>query len=291
MYGGYPTPAATLHIIRDSNIFELAEKQEPLVFEIADLPNLQGQKEKVYPSARSTPFKTGDLFCVQYWGGGGSGDPIERSTEMIAGDLSDGLATSYSVSNVNCAKVDPETFEIDKKATEEMRDRKRKERLARGVPGRVYVRMMVEKREKRNLPEPVLNFLDEVAAFSEAFKKELEFEAAFAGKEDVPIPSVSGIKERFAVTPYIDLADSKEAGKVLICSQCGNVYCKAEENFKLHCLIYDRDPAEIYPGDWAPDKDWMIFREFYCPGCGAQVEVEGTPEGTPIVHSIELDVA
>jgi len=65
---------------------------------------------------------------------------------------------------------------------------------------------------------------------------------------------------------------------------------KANENFKLYCLIYDRDPKEIQPGILGPDKDWMIYREFYCPGCGTQVEVEPTPVGTAILHSLEVDI-
>ena len=77
-------------------------------------------------------------------------------------------------------------------------------------------------------------------------------------------------------------------GKVAVCTQCGHTYCDAKENFKLHCLIYDRDPVEICQGDWASDKDWMVFRDFYCPGCGLHLEVEGTGVATPIIHSVEL---
>ncbi len=31
--------------------------------------------------------------------------------------------------------------------------------------------------------------------------------------------------------------------------------------------------------------------EFYCPGCGTQIETEYLPPGHPITHDIELDVA
>ncbi|MDY6863186.1 MAG: acetone carboxylase subunit gamma [Thermodesulfobacteriota bacterium] len=53
-------------------------------------------------------------------------------------------------------------------------------------------------------------------------------------------------------------------------------------------MIYERDPAEVQSGILGPDKEWMIYREFYCPSCGVQIEVEATPEGMPVVHSIEL---
>jgi acetophenone carboxylase len=30
--------------------------------------------------------------------------------------------------------------------------------------------------------------------------------------------------------------------------------------------------------------------EFYCPGCGTQVETEYLPPGHPITHDIEIDI-
>jgi len=49
-------------------------------------------------------------------------------------------------------------------------------------------------------------------------------------------------------------------------------------------LIYERDPKEIHPGKLGPDRDWTVYREFYCPGCGTQIEVEVTPPWTPILN-------
>ncbi|MBW2370356.1 MAG: hydantoinase B/oxoprolinase family protein, partial [Deltaproteobacteria bacterium] len=90
MFGGYPTPAGSLEIVSDSNIYELGEKQLPLPFSLEDLDRVDGKHESVYPSAASRPLKEGDLYCVQYWGGGGSGDPIERDLLAVANDLRDG---------------------------------------------------------------------------------------------------------------------------------------------------------------------------------------------------------
>jgi acetophenone carboxylase len=41
---------------------------------------------------------------------------------------------------------------------------------------------------------------------------------------------------------------------------------------------------------FSPDPDWVRILEFYCPGCGAQVETEYLPPGHPITVDIELDV-
>jgi acetone carboxylase gamma subunit len=69
-----------------------------------------------------------------------------------------------------------------------------------------------------------------------------------------------------------------------VCRKCNFGYCKSNENFKLYCLIYERDPKEIHPGKLGPDPEWTVYREFYCPSCGTQVEVEVTPPGTPIFN-------
>lgn len=90
------------------------------------------------------------------------------------------------------------------------------------------------------------------------------------------------------LTPYIDVVKKKDGKKVLKCSQCNFEYCDAKENFKLYSLVYDRDPKEIQPGEMGPDKDWMIYREFYCPSCGSQTEVEACPPGMPILHNASV---
>ena len=70
----------------------------------------------------------------------------------------------------------------------------------------------------------------------------------------------------------------------------------ARENYKKGCLLYDRDPREIHPPlvsgafNFSPDPLWVRIVEFYCPGCGTQVETEYLPPGHPITHDIEIDL-
>jgi acetone carboxylase gamma subunit len=67
---------------------------------------------------------------------------------------------------------------------------------------------------------------------------------------------------------------------------CGQEFGDWRENWKLKALIYSRNSREkleeIYPGPRSPDAQWCEIREFYCPGCGAQLEVENVPPGYPI---------
>ncbi len=61
-------------------------------------------------------------------------------------------------------------------------------------------------------------------------------------------------------------------------------------------MLYDRDPREIHPAivpgtfSFSPDPLWVRIVEFYCPGCGVQLETEYLPPGHPITHDIEIDL-
>jgi hypothetical protein len=178
---------------------------------------------------------------------------------------------------------------VDEAETKRLRAERKKERLAKGVPGREYVKRMVEKRKNNELPEIVQAFFEEMTDFSEGFRGELAFEEEFAAGSDKEYPKEAK-EELFELTPYVKVMKGTNGQAILACADCGHVLCDANENFKLFCLIYDRDPAEIYVHNRPPDKEWMIFREFYCPECGVQMEVEGTPVATPIVHNYELNL-
>jgi acetone carboxylase gamma subunit len=51
-----------------------------------------------------------------------------------------------------------------------------------------------------------------------------------------------------------------------------------------------RKLAEIYPGPRSPDPAWCEIREFYCPQCGAQLEVESVPPGYPVTFDFLPDI-
>ena len=59
-------------------------------------------------------------------------------------------------------------------------------------------------------------------------------------------------------------------------------------------MVHVRDDAEslreIYPTLAHPDPDWMELREYYCPLCARQLEVEALPPGYPVVHEFLPDL-
>lgn len=83
------------------------------------------------------------------------------------------------------------------------------------------------------------------------------------------------------------------------CRKCGRELVCARDNYKRGLNVYERDPREIhapiidaekYDFTFSPDPEWVRILEYYCPGCGTQMEVEYLPPGHPPVHDIDLDL-
>ena len=75
---------------------------------------------------------------------------------------------------------------------------------------------------------------------------------------------------------------------------CGHEFCAHTENWKLEALIRVRDDEAslraIYPEKMHGDPAWNVLREYFCPGCRAQLEVEAVPPGYPVVHDFVPDL-
>src|SRR5215470_7181814 len=95
------------------------------------------------------------------------------------------------------------------------------------------------------------------------------------------------------VTEYLDLDLDRERW---ICNRCRHDLGSARDNYKKGCLLYARDPREIHNPivsgqfSFAPDPLWVRIVEFYCPGCGTQIETEYLPPGHPLTHDIEISL-
>ena len=103
----------------------------------------------------------------------------------------------------------------------------------------------------------------------------------------------SSAEQKIRVTEYLDLNLDREEWS---CNRCGRVLGPARDNYKKGCLLYDRDPREVHNPivegkfTFSPDPEWVRIVEFYCPGCGTQIETEYLPPGHTITHDIELDL-
>ena len=103
----------------------------------------------------------------------------------------------------------------------------------------------------------------------------------------------SNTSRRIRVTEYLDLELDSEHW---VCNRCNHILGPARDNYKKGCLLYDRDPREVHTPivdgqfSFSPDPLWVRIVEFYCPGCGTQIETEYLTPGHPITWDIEIDV-
>jgi acetone carboxylase gamma subunit len=87
----------------------------------------------------------------------------------------------------------------------------------------------------------------------------------------------------------------KKGRERIVKCQCGYEFGPYRINWKLNSIIYVRDTSEkldeIYPGFRKHSRaDFCEVREFYCPNCGTQLEVEAVPPGYPIAFDFLPDI-
>jgi acetone carboxylase gamma subunit len=83
-------------------------------------------------------------------------------------------------------------------------------------------------------------------------------------------------------------------GELVIRSEAGHDFCRFDENWKMHAVVFVRDSdellGEVYPKMAHCDPEWMELREFYCPKSGRLLEVEAVTSGYPVVHDFLPDI-
>ncbi|TMG83548.1 MAG: hypothetical protein E6H74_08635 [Betaproteobacteria bacterium] len=94
------------------------------------------------------------------------------------------------------------------------------------------------------------------------------------------------------LTDSLDLRREQD-GVHAACCRCAADLGLARGNYKDLCMRRDTDIGAANPniGDYRRYiDDRPMFRQFFCPGCGALIENEVARENDPILHDIELHV-
>ena len=101
-------------------------------------------------------------------------------------------------------------------------------------------------------------------------------------------------KERILLPVGEHLYIVQKGNERIVKCDCGHEFGSHEENWKLEALISVRDSEdalrEIYPEKLHGDPSWNHLREYYCPGCRTQLEVEAVPHGYPVIHDFVPDL-
>mgnify|MGYP001428191546 CR=1 FL=1 len=84
---------------------------------------------------------------------------------------------------------------------------------------------------------------------------------------------------------YLEIEDSSE-GRVVRCRKCGHTFCGAGSNYKEFALMSEHPLTRSSPRNSTTER--FVLREFYCPGCATQLDVETVLKGSPLIHSYRL---
>lgn len=88
---------------------------------------------------------------------------------------------------------------------------------------------------------------------------------------------------------------ARTADGLVVKCRCGQEFGDYRTNWKLFTNVYVRDTQEaldeVYPGLQRVDPELVQVREYYCPGCYTQLEVETLPRGMPSDFEFLPDLA
>jgi len=92
---------------------------------------------------------------------------------------------------------------------------------------------------------------------------------------------------------HLYIVQNEDGSRPVKCD-CGYEFCEYTQNWKMDAVVYVRDDTEslqkLYPERMSCDPEWMVLREYYCPECAAQLEVEAVAPGYPIVFDFLPDL-
>jgi acetone carboxylase gamma subunit len=90
---------------------------------------------------------------------------------------------------------------------------------------------------------------------------------------------------------HLYVVERADGARVVKC-ECGYEFGDYRRNWKEEALVYERPPQDgvVFQPNKGADPQWQALREFYCPGCATQLDVEPVPVGYPFVFNFLPDL-
>jgi acetone carboxylase, alpha subunit len=174
--GGYPAANSHFRIITGGNMLELIREQKPLPCGVG-YPRKDDIKACLKPGYKETferhsgiflddVMKHGDIIQNAHTNqGGGFGDPIKRDPTLVLKDLENGVVTPESVRAIHCieAKFNEKTqsWAIDEEGTRKLREVRKKERLAKGIPAKEWYKKSRRKILDGKMPKLIIDMYND----------------------------------------------------------------------------------------------------------------------------------
>ena len=178
LMGGYPVACSYHHFVTETNLKECIDERRPLPHSEGDPANpewlkmIRGKTQVLPGQVFSRPIRKYDIWQNFSFGGGGFGDPLERSPELVRRDLENDIISARAAQSLYGVAVDPLTGRVDEKKTEALRQEIRVSRKKRGLPVRDYLTRERQRILSGDLPEMPISCLNECLANSKKFLEE-----------------------------------------------------------------------------------------------------------------------
>ncbi len=207
-----------------------------------------------------------DLIYFGVPGGGGYGDPLKREPERVLANIKEGILTAQDALKFYGVVVKGEEPEVDLEATQAERARIRKARLAYG------------------------RYLDE---WDELTPRENASPVSPRPVRQKCTPA-DPVRDLIAVGMGLKIVRDGASRHWWACSDCGHVYCAAEDNPKHAALMQVGYLSQIsHPTAEMARRDPPRFflRQFYCPVCALTFANEMARADDPVLDDIDYDPA
>ncbi len=126
MMGGYPGTTNIYSFVRDSDILDRLARRDM----VADIADVKGDVVTLGLRQENFEQHPADVYAVVWTAAGGFGDPMERDPEHVRDDFLNGAVTAVSARAIYGVVLDAGGA-LDLSATRALRDKVRRERVAR----------------------------------------------------------------------------------------------------------------------------------------------------------------
>ncbi len=137
LFGGYPPGTLPGIEVNHTNLWEKmqrGDKDLPVnAIQLISDRTIQGDYKIGSMNKETHVIANGDLLCIFNGGGGGYGDVLDRDPDMVMNDLRREIISHQTAAAVYHIACNQETLEVDYPKTNELRQKEREDRKARGL--------------------------------------------------------------------------------------------------------------------------------------------------------------
>ncbi|MGA0991532.1 MAG: acetone carboxylase subunit gamma, partial [Burkholderiaceae bacterium] len=248
MMGGYPATVNVYKFLRNSDVAQRLADRDMP----SDIADLQGTPETLALRQQNFTQHPSDVYAVIWTGGGGFGDPLQRDAQRVWHDVVETRSVSRQAAAAIYGVVVNDDESLDQAATDAYRH---------------------DLRQRRR-------------AYRHASQKGWQPGAVLDG------PVLREVTEQLVVRAPKGARGARAKQQARwSCRHCATDLGPIQSNYKDGCARHDAPIEHSNPnvGDWRRYIDHEpVFRQFFCPGCGALIENEVARIDDPPLNDIAL---